>query len=65
MKKKFRHKFVNRLLGPIVYRIFGKKFNYTHESCDLQPPFLVFANHTMDYDPFFIASNFKDVKSFL
>ena len=60
MKKKFRHKFVNRLLGPIVYRIFGKKFNYTHESCDLQPPFLVFANHTMDYDPFFIASNFKE-----
>lgn len=60
MKKKFRHKFVNRLLGPAFYRILRKKFNFTHESCNLKPPFLVFANHTMDYDAFFVSSAFKD-----
>lgn len=60
MKKRLRHRLVYKLVGPIMYRILRKKFNYTHETCDLEPPFLVFANHTLDYDPFFVASSFKD-----
>lgn len=43
-----------------MYKILRKRFNFTHETCDLKPPFLVFCNHTMDYDPFFVASSFSD-----
>jgi len=60
MKKRLRHKIVNKLIGPIMYRILRKKFNFTHETCELKPPFLVLCNHTMDYDPFFVASSFSE-----
>lgn len=60
MKKKLRHKIVFKMIGPIMYKILGKKFNFTYEKSDLKPPFLVFANHTMDYDAFFISASFQD-----
>lgn len=60
MKKKLRHRLVYKLVGPIMYKILRKKFNFTNETCDLKPPFLVLCNHTMDYDPFLITSSFSD-----
>lgn len=59
MKTKARHKIVYKFVRPIMKRILKKKYNFTYEACDLKPPFLVFANHTTDFDPFFIAFSFK------
>lgn len=56
---KVRHKFINKLVKPIITKIIRKKFNYTHESYDFKPPFLVIGNHTTDWDAFFISKAFN------
>ena len=60
MKKKKLHKFVNKLVGPLIFKILKKKFNFTHEKSDLRGPFIVLCNHTMDYDAFFVSACFNN-----
>jgi len=60
MKKKLRHRLVYKLAAPIIYKFLKRKFNFTYESCNIKPPFIVLANHTTDYDAFFISASFKD-----
>lgn len=60
MKKKFRHKAVNKLVRGILNPILRKKFNVKVEKSELKAPFLVLSNHVTDYDAFFIANSFKD-----
>lgn len=59
MKKKLRHRIIFKLVGPIMTVYLKKKFNFTYTKSDLKPPFLVLANHTMDFDPFFVAKGFN------
>lgn len=59
MKKKARHLIVNRIVRAIMSPILNKKFNLTVQKSDLKGPFIVLANHTTDYDEFFIAKSFK------
>lgn len=60
MKKKARHLVMNRIVRTIMTPILKKKFNLKVEKSDLKGPFIVLANHTTDYDEFFIAKSFKD-----
>ena len=59
MKIKFRHKLVSGIVRPVLIRVLKKKFNLTYETSDLKPPFIVLANHTTDYDAFFVNASFK------
>lgn len=60
IKVKRRHRFMFRIANPFVSIFLRKNFNYTHESSDIRAPFLLLCNHTMDFDPFFVAKSFKD-----
>lgn len=59
MKKSIRHRFWFMIARPIVTIFLKKKFNFTYTQNDIKPPFIVLANHTMDFDPFFVARGFK------
>ena len=58
-KTKLRHKIIFKVVGPIMNAYLKKKFNFTYTACDIKPPFLVLANHTIDFDPFFVAKAFN------
>lgn len=60
MQIKKRHSRWFKIARPIITSLIHKKFQYTCEPCDIKPPFIVLANHTTDYDAFFIANAFKD-----
>jgi len=60
MKVKRSHTVVNKLVRCILTPILKKKFNIKLEQSDIRAPFLVLANHTTDWDAFFIAKSFKD-----
>lgn len=60
IKVKKRHSIWNKIVSPFISIYLKKQFNYTYEKCDIKPPYLVLANHTTDYDAFFIAKSFKD-----
>ena len=59
MKTKLRHRIIYKLVAPIMTKFLKKKFNFTYETNDIKPPFLVLANHTADFDPFFVAKGFS------
>ena len=59
MRTSIRHKMWFTLVRPIMTVYLKKKFNFTCTKCDIKPPFLVFSNHTTDFDPFFVAKGFK------
>ena len=58
-KTKLRHKIIFKVVGPVMNAYLKKKFNFTYTACDIKPPFLVLANHTIDFDPFFVAKAFN------
>jgi len=58
-KVRKRHSAWNKIVSPVISLFIKKKFNYSCESYDIKPPFLVLGNHTTDYDAFFIAKSFK------
>lgn len=60
IKVKKRHGAWNKIVSPFISAYLKKQFAYTFEKCDIKPPFLVLANHTTDYDAFFIAKSFKN-----
>ena len=60
MKIKIRHKLITKIVRPVLIKVLQKKFNFTYESCNLKPPFIVLANHTTDYDAFFVSASFKN-----
>ena len=60
MKKSKRHTIWNKIAGSVLTPILKKKFNYKYEKSDLKGPFILLANHTTDYDAFFIAKSFKE-----
>jgi len=60
IKVKKRHGAWNKIVSPIITKLIKKKFNYTYEEYDIEPPYIVLGNHTTDYDAFFIAKSFKD-----
>ncbi len=55
-----RHVMWNKILSPAITKIIKKKFNYTFETCDIKPPFVVLGNHATDYDAFFVSKSFKN-----
>lgn len=60
IKVQKRHKRWNKIVSPFISKYLEKQFGYTFEKCDIKPPFLVLANHTTDYDAFFITKSFSD-----
>ena len=59
MRTSIRHKMWFTMVRPIMSIYLKKKFNFTCTKCDIKPPFLVLSNHTMDFDPFFVAKGFS------
>ena len=59
MKIKNRHKFIKNLIAPCLMCSMKNKFGLVLEKSKLKPPFLILANHTTDYDAFFVAGAFK------
>lgn len=59
MRKKIRHRIVFKIVGPVLKTVLKRKFNLKTEKSKLKPPYIVLANHTTDYDAFFVASSFK------
>jgi len=60
IKVRKRHSAWNKIVSPFISMYLKKQFSYTFEKCDIKPPYLVLANHTTDYDAFFIAKSFKN-----
>lgn len=60
IKVEKRHGVWNKIVSPFISSYLKKQFGYTFEKCDIKPPYLVLANHTTDYDAFFIAKSFKN-----
>ncbi len=60
MKVKKSHTVWNKLVRCVLTPVLKKKFNIKLEKSEIRAPFLVLANHTTDYDAFFIAKSFKD-----
>lgn len=60
IKVQKRHKRWNKFVSPFISKYLEKQFGYTFEKCDIKPPFLVLANHTTDFDAFFITKSFSD-----
>ena len=60
MKKRARHTAWTRIVRCVLSPMLKKKFNLKVEKSDMKGPFLVLANHTTDYDAFFIAKSFKE-----
>lgn len=60
VKVRKRHKMWNKVVSPFISKYLTKQFNYTFDKCDIKAPFLVLANHTTDYDAFFITKSFSD-----
>ena len=60
VKVKKRHGAWNKIVSPFISAYLKKQFAYTFEKCDIKSPYLVLANHTTDYDAFFIAKSFKN-----
>lgn len=59
MKIKRRHKIVNIIASPIINLYLDIKFRYKCKKVKIKPPFLVLCNHTLDFDPFFVAKAFS------
>lgn len=60
VKVRKRHGVWNKIVSPFISKYLKKQFNYTFEKCDIEPPYLVLANHTTDYDAFFISKSFDN-----
>lgn len=60
VKVKKRHGMWNKIVSPFISKYLKKQFNYTFEKCDIKPPYIVLANHTTDFDAFFISKSFNN-----
>jgi 1-acyl-sn-glycerol-3-phosphate acyltransferase len=47
-------KFIKPTLGKSLVNKYNVKFEYLDDVCELQPPYLVFPNHTTFWDPFIV-----------
>ena len=59
MKLKKRYTLIKHFISPFFLLAMKNKFNLNVEKYKIKPPFLVLANHTSDYDAFFVSGAFK------
>jgi 1-acyl-sn-glycerol-3-phosphate acyltransferase len=66
MKGNKRHRFVFKVLMPIVRRFIAPKFNFKGEAVNVdQSPYIVLSNHVTNWDPVLINISFKEQMYFV